>query len=493
MSFHKIRIICAVLTAVLMLTACGRDTDGQGEAESLSLQMQEEPSLDYEVPKMQPGILVNRRGYDAASRKVAVLRGENLPEDFRLVDTSTGEVVYTGSLGKKGYNEVYEEYNSYGDFSEFTQTGEYYIECGTVGRSYPFQIQEGLTSQVFGEVLDYLKAQAEAGMKTGEPEGNGAVQEDGYLLQEKQELLKQIIILLLSYELYPEVYEDTDGNQAPDILDTVTMMIQDISRLQDIKTGEIYGCEYTYAAALAKYSYLYQRWDSRYATEILNLADKAWRCAEKEKEDRNAGDMEYRILAAAELYRANGRYQYRAVIEAYGAGNVTVSGNSSVSGSDSLPGGDVASPKSNGERLAEVTYLSTRQKVDVALCGRFMKDLMEEAEEIAAQASDSYYFSAAGDTRDGIEKLIWDMVALTVVEYVITNHEYGQVIENQHHFLNGRNPEAYCYWMPLEDEGKAVAESGPEIEGTAEQMRLTDSRVWTAGYLLMLSEMLANQ
>ena len=66
-----------------------------------------------------------------------------------------------------------------------------------------------------------------------------------------------------------------------------------------------------------------------------------------------------------------------------------------------------------------------------------------------------------------IDIILWDMVMLSVVEYVITNHEYGSLIENGHHYLSGRNNMAYNIW----------------------EKDLMEHPEWMASYILMLCEM----
>ena len=103
--------------------------------------METAPVLTYEVPEMQPGILVDRIGYESAGRKLLLVRGEMLPNTFDLVDANSGEVVFTGKLEEPTYEEATGEYNSYGDFSAFTTEGTYYVDCDIIGQSYPFVIE----------------------------------------------------------------------------------------------------------------------------------------------------------------------------------------------------------------------------------------------------------------------------------------------------------------------------------------------------------------
>lgn len=454
------RIISVFLSIVIMLTGCGETAATEEVQTDYKLSMEETPYLEYLVPRMEPGVLVDLRGYSAAGNKKIIMRGEALPGEFRVVDADTGQVVYTGEVKQKGYHDDREEYNSYGTFSEFLQEGEYYIECDRIGRSHNFLIQADLYEQVLQEALGELVIIP----VTVSEDGSASLSRE-----EQASWMLQIIILLLSYELYPDVFADDNEDQIPDIMEILAVMIKELSNLQDTKTGSAGELNYTYAAALAKFSYLYQKYDNVYATEILNLADKAWRYAEGIRKNQTGtdeasgnGDEAYRMLAAAELYRAAGQSKYGNVITQYQGSSASVSGNE-------LP----IEENKMEETLAKMTYISTKRKVNLSLCSQFMRELMLEAEETAARAGNSLYLSASDVDNDGMDKLIWDIIQLSVVEYVIYNNEYGQVIDNQYHYLMGVNPDAYCYFS-----------SG--ITGEA-GIRIQDNPVWLAGFVMVLS------
>ena len=73
-----------------------------------------------------------------------------------------------------------------------------------------------------------------------------------------------------------------------------------------------------------------------------------------------------------------------------------------------------------------------------AICGAsilgsaFMKIIMEKAEKIAADSKTSFYqINLNSDS----EEILWNMVVFTVVDKVISNHEYDMVIENHLHYF----------------------------------------------------------
>ena len=91
-----------------------------------------------------------------------------------------------------------------------------------------------------------------------------------------------------------------------------------------------------------------------------------------------------------------------------------------------------------------VTYLTTRSTVDVGQCEVIMKQLMNCAEDISSRARASVYFTEGNADYSNTKELLWNMVILSVADYVITNHEYATVIENHQHFFLGCNPDGIC-------------------------------------------------
>lgn len=378
-----------------------------------SFQLLPEAELDYQVPQQYPGVWVSLGGYDSRGVKEVFFRGRRLPDTFRVMDASTGQCVYTGSMGEKRYDEAADEYNSYGEFTDFTDVGEYYIECDIIGRSYSFALQEEQLGKRFEQATLLIRQQSRESV-------------DGEDVQVVREMLQQVLVTLLSYEYYPDVYEDGDGNQIPDILEYMTETVRGIVKLQ--QTAEPDELTYELAAVLAKYSYLYQKYDAKYATETVQLAAGLWQQAER------AGDAltekRARLLAAAELYRATGQSKYVQVAEA---------------STDGLAGKCEQGDFDRYDYLAAITYISTKQRVKLDLCTKLIRVVMNRAEEIAAGIPRLAY-RETDMTETDIDEIMWNMVVLSVVEYVITNYEYAGVIEDQYYFLWGRNARAHCFW-----------------------------------------------
>ena len=421
--FLKIRN-CIVLCA-LLLTGCGfvsefsfdtLQTGSEGE-ELTTLGLT--PEFNYEVPESLPNILVDQVGYAIGSKKVAMINGETPPETFSLLDAETGREVYTGKVESKGYDPSVNAYISYADFTDYNTVGSYYIQAASIGRSYAFEILEepykdiltkvfkqyyfnrcGLTlsAELAGEAAHNACHSREAQMKDEamikcDVSGGWHVDEIGS--RDVERGCQAVNTLLLAYELYPDDMDDDmgipeSGNGIPDVLDEVKYEIDWLLKMQDAKSGAVYASvssvdnknmgyilyidgitmEATihFAATMAKFSYLYQGYDREFATLCLQASDRAYRYVENYLADVS---QEQYFFAAAELYRATGGYQYHSVVKSYLTQN---------------PEADL---ENDFAFWGCVTYLSTKQKVDVDLCETVTQNLMRKGETISFASKDS--------------------------------------------------------------------------------------------------------
>jgi len=84
-------------------------------------------------------IRVNQVGFYPSSPKVAIVT-DSLAKEFFVMNASTKEKVFTGTLKPAGVWEYSEEYSNKADFTKFEKPGTYYISVPGVGDSYPFTI-----------------------------------------------------------------------------------------------------------------------------------------------------------------------------------------------------------------------------------------------------------------------------------------------------------------------------------------------------------------
>lgn len=434
---------------------------------------------DYEVPVQIPNILVDQNGFRPEDEKVAVFRGKELPDTFYVCDKSTGKPVYSGSPVKAVYDKEADEYTALGYFTDVKNEGDYYIYGDILGESYPFTVSEDVFSKVYNDACkkfyinrcgialseEYAGENAHSACHTAVShlQDNPQVEIDVTGGWHMDEMADRDAVLgcaiaenfLLAYEMNAEAFTDDTGipesrNGVPDILDEVKYEADWLLKMQDSKTGGVYGAAMTdpskggeiftypvyvtpismdatigFASMMARFSYIYQQYDSEYATICLKAADRAWTCFFN---NQRSDDSTACFKAAAQLYRATGGKNYEDVLNLY----FTKNNFNDLFMEDE----DIF--------IGSVTYMSTNQNVDVDRCTALMKLLMNKAEKIASDASSSNYLV----TRVGEEnylKLLYDMRCLSVTDHIIYNHEYTTIIENHVHYLMGMNPEAMNY------------------------------------------------
>ena len=74
-----------------------------------------------------------------------------------------------------------------------------------------------------------------------------------------------------------------------------------------------------------------------------------------------------------------------------------------------------------------------------------MKDWMEKVEQLAEISSENAFRVCGTNVDDIFNHLLY----LTMINHVITNHEYGTVLRSHLHFFLGRNPEGVSYFSSV--------------------------------------------
>lgn len=491
----KRRTISVFICIMLLFGGCTGKGYGQGSGGPEFSSLHSSPELAYEVPVSMPNILINQIGYLPYGEKTAIFRGTKLPDTFEIIEEETGETVYTGQIRQKP-----EEDGSlvgYGDFTDLTEEGTYYVRGGILGRSYNFILADTVYDELFSSSLAFLKQHQEKKINVILPADTEETEEmilqggwftDSFGNQDVKTACEAIMIILTAYELYPAAFlKNSDGAGAePEIFKLIRSQMEWLALLQEEKSGGVYGgvqadtqkstgayqmepvdleASASFAAAMAKFSYLYQSFNQQYAAECLRAADRAWKYIDRQPEANEEKGAISGILfsAAAELYRASGRQTYHTRIRGFLEKGVD-------------PG------NVSWDTFGAFTYLSTRKTVDKEYCSVIMKQLMTYAEEVSLRAREGIYFTEGNQKLDNTKDLLWNMVILSIADYVITNHEYDTVIENHQHYFLGCNPQAVCLL---------------EVEGS--------DRLWTEGagiqedllpaacYICMLSHILKEE
>lgn len=358
--------------------------------------MESTPVVEYSVPQTLPNVLVDVRGYTVECEKRAAVKGRELPETFRLLDADTGEEVYSGPLEKVIYNEELGLYTGQACFDEYDMEGTYYLECDKVGQSYRFDIENDMYIELFQETyVPMIEA-----------------------CRDHSLAISDAMALLVAYEWYGGVFPDEDGDQIPDVLKTLQSWISYMEESGPEKTDNA-----LYAAFLAKFSYNFQKFDQVYATDCLRRASTVFGQVQMTlSRDADA------FFALTELYRATGLDTYRNQI------------------------GDYKSFfENNGRYLEEagylcgtMTYMSTRQKVDVELCALFMTSLTNRGEEISKGYEDMIHPVLARN--NGADDLLKSAMELSCANYVLNTYQYTQITEEFLHYLMGQNAESVCFY-----------------------------------------------
>lgn len=513
---HSKKIISILLIAAL-LTGCafapeysfGNPPENDDENSFTTLGLA--PEFDYEVPESLPSILVDQLGYPADGSKIAVFCGESLPDTFTIIDADTGESVYTGQIEQKGYDGENGVYVSYGDFTPFRIYGTYYISASVIGQSYTFRIAQNPYRELYDVALKQYYYNRCGLTLSSELAGNAAhnachtreaqMKEEASVKMDvsggwhvDEDATRSVTIgcgtvnhLLLAYELFGDVFDDDtgipeSGNDIPDILDEVKYEIDWLLKMQDSRSGAVYSsvssadsmtlgyllyidpvtmdATIQFAATMAKFSYLYQNYDRAFATRCLQAADRAYRYAGQYLGDVSPEEYFY---ASTELYRATGSYGYHNAVKNYLQQN---------------PVGDM---QDNYVFWGCVTYLSTRQKVDTNLCADLIKVLMLEGERISYASKNSKFLVCMDEQNGGREELLREITRLAVVDHIITNHEYATVLQNQLHYLLGRNLQSISY---LNEAGSRNYADIDENQGIMNQVELN------AELVLMMSSIM---
>lgn len=397
----KYKGVCSALVSVLLagsLTGCGERVETESEKSPYAAVsgMEATPVVDYTTPRQLPNILTDAVGYALGYEKLAAVKGRALPGEFRLIDAATEEIVFVGRIQEAEDGPESGLYRGTAEFSEFETPGVYYLECDRLGQSYRFEIRENLYGDLFREEYDRILE----GCKKGTLE------------------LSDAAALLAAYEWYGSVFPDADGDEAPDVLQELKGWIA-YREEHGVEPAE----EAEYAALLAKFSYLFQKYDLAYATDCLKRASTVY----GQSQEGICRDAD-RFFALTELYRATGLYTYRRQILDH---KTFFENNNSYL-------------KEREYLYAAMTYMATRQRVDVELCQSFMENLMNQSEELSRRYTEM--IDPLEAKNNGEEELLWSAVELSCANYIMNNYQYTGITAEILHYLMGQNLESVCFY-----------------------------------------------
>ncbi|MCR5755863.1 MAG: glycoside hydrolase family 9 protein [Acetatifactor sp.] len=406
---EKCRIVFATLSLLACVTGCTQKTEvnSSGGYYASAVSMESTPIVDYVVPIQTPNILVDFLGYQADGIKRAAVKGTELPEHFRLVDATSKEVVFEGDIEAAKEQTDSAALVGYAEFSDWTKEGEYYLECDRLGRSYTFPIVDTLYLQMFSDLVNEITNRCAS--QTAE--------------------MDEVTDLLTAYEWYPELFEDEDADEVPDVLS----ILADWTKNLEIDETES-GVGVRQATVLVKFSYLYQKFDRKYATACLQRATAIY----KQSQQTIHKDAES-FFALTELYRATGQYTYRSQIEEY---RTFFENNSSFL-------------EEKEYLYGAMTYMVTRQKVNVDLCNIFMKQIKDRGEEVSGRYQGMIHPVSARN--NGIDDILKRAREILFANYVLPSYQYNNILMECMHYLGGQNQEAVSFYDSEDNTGCLLA------------------------------------
>lgn len=475
-SFRTINKICLQILLLVYLTGCGYEDPSDYETfeEPVEESFLQEAVYDvsYEKPSIRPGVLVDRNGYGTESTKVALFRGENLSGEFAVVNQETKQIVYQGKIQQPVYNELNNEYISKGEFTEFTEPGTYYIETAVIGQSYPFQIKEDIYTELYTSAMDsfyyhrcgtnlngsvavnnhgacHLGETLLKGTSTA-VDTKGGWHTGSNFEKDVAEGCKIISDLLMTYEYMGE--EEVTSQEADEnsrlkdkLLNEVVYEVKWLLSMQDSKTGGVYAGVYPeseteetapendkgtyyvedisieataeFSAIMAQFAGIYGIYDEELADTCLKASEFAYGYVAKYSE---LDDLQY--YATAELYKTTGDARYHNKLKQYWQLSEKPENS-----------------QFNRKIYGDLAYLTCNYKVDMEICNELMNGLMEDAETLAAASKKDAYMVWAKEDGRNAKTILENAFILAIIDHVVTSHEYLGIMENQLHYLLGRN------------------------------------------------------
>lgn len=207
--------------------------------------------------------------------------------------------------------------------------------------------------------------------------------------------------------VYSGVYPEKETSTTAPEMDEGTYYVKEISVEA---TAE-------FSAVLAQFSRIYSIYDKEFSEICLNASEAAYSYVEKYGE---LDDLQY--YAAAGLYKSTGNEKYHNKLKQYLG--LKQSGENS---------------RFSRKLYGDIAYLTCKQKVDVEICDQLMDGLMEKAERLAESVKKDVYMVWTKQSGRSAGQILENTFVLAIIDRIITSHEYLGIMENQLHYLLGRN------------------------------------------------------
>lgn len=416
------KLLCLFLAMAMLLTGCVGSKSAETEPVTKleqetkeqvveEVHIVEQPVLageiSFELPVSMVRAMIDRNGYLPDREKNVLFLGENITGDFRVIRENDWEIVYTGTIQNGEFQGEASLVNiGFGDFSEVTEPGSYYIEQDRIGRSYTFTISETAYEPLFQGLLQNILSELP--------------QSDQVEAADICDVSFGMHSMMLALQYHGALFEK-DNNLVMQLLELAEWLIS----FQDETTGsmfEDYEATAAFCGVLIQSADTFGKYDANVSKQFTAAAKKAWTWMEKNPEMA----MEYataQFYAATQLYKTEGILGYKTIIEKY------------------LQSRTKKITEDKFAFYGSVIYLNTIQGTDRDLCTRIMQELVDGTEEISMKVKENPYLVYSDDMEQNLQK----MLLICFVDYITPSNEYAVILENTLHYLLGRNETGNVY------------------------------------------------
>lgn len=91
-----------------------------------------------------------------------------------------------------------------------------------------------------------------------------------------------------------------------------------------------------------------------------------------------------------------------------------------------------------------MTYMVTRQKVDVSLCNTLIEKMMDRGQELERRHGDMIHPINAKN--NGSEDVLKRANEIVFVNYILNSYQYHNVLKDFLHYLGGRNQQSVMFY-----------------------------------------------
>lgn len=435
----------------------------------------------------------NQVGYKTNGVKKAVFSGENIADDFTVVNCNSGEIAFTGKLTESKYYEDGDENVRIADFSPLQTEGEYYLVSGN-DKTATFTISEKVYKDALMLSKDFFHLHRCGCELTKEEAGefahkschdtmariygtdkfmdaNGGWHDAGDYGRYIVAAAKAVADLMMTYEFYKD--KTMCDNCAKSLLEEIKYELDWMLKMQDKETGGVYHkvtCAsfpdmcmpedekeeliispisdtaiYDFVAIMAYVKRLYGMIPEykEYADKCFDAALKALEFVEKTPaglfknpdgivtgEYNDYSSLDEKFWAYAELFKTTGDKKYEDVLTSI---NI-----------DEVPG--LLEWKEVGE-YGFYAYITAAERSNEELYKAAYKRLADHVDSIIKSIeNDPYGYSMDGHYYWGCNMGVAnDAMLMLMMDNIEGTNKYMGYVETLVSYLFGTNPNSTCY------------------------------------------------